>query len=515
MRKLALVCVAALAIRLGLLLFVDFPGIADPNHYFNLGLRLVEGHGFTLDYIWQYNLPPVSIEHPIEHWMPGAAVLAAGAMALLGESVKAALLPFVLLGALLPVLSYAWARRLRLGQDASLFSAAAVAALPELMIYSLRTDTVIPFSICIGGSLLLLQRGFERGESWPFAACGIGVGLAYLTRSDALLLLPTTLVSAAIYPRWGRVRSEGVWARAALLVLAALVVVSPWLIRNLQTFGVLATPELDDMFFFTSHDDHYAYGRDFTLGSMMEAQTLGQIVGKRLFELAAAVKVMIQSLGVLLPVAVAGGVLLLVAERDHRRMLTLAPIAILLAGLLVSYPLLLPYKSQAGSFKKAFVSTLPLVVPVGAYAIERAVTERRFRWATMALVVALAGANAVDAIRLEQAASAEYLSEVRAMAAEAVRLPDMTGDDQLVLMAQDPFILRYVGLRSVMFPSESRDGIIDIAEKYHVDYLLMPADREALDPLLIDETLDPRFTPVADVPGTPFRFFGITRLDAE
>ena len=55
-------------------------------------------------------------------------------------------------------------------------------------------------------------------------------------------------------------------------------------------------------------------------------------------------------------------------------------------------------------------------------------------------------------------------------------------------MSQDPYILRYVGIHSIMFPSEDRDKVIEIAHRYGVDYLLMPANRPALDPLLTGDS---------------------------
>ncbi len=79
--KLLLICLCALVFRLVLLQFVHFPGIADPNHYYNLGVRLVEGHGFTIDYICQYNDNYPTIEHADDYWMPLTGVLPAATMA--------------------------------------------------------------------------------------------------------------------------------------------------------------------------------------------------------------------------------------------------------------------------------------------------------------------------------------------------------------------------------------------------------------------------------------------------
>lgn len=531
-RALLLICVAALVFRLALLPLVSFPGIADPNHYYNMGVRLVEGHGFTIDYIWQYSLPPQSIVHPEEHWMPLTAVLAAAPMALLGESVRAALLPFILLGALLPALAYWAARQLDLAHSSALFAAAALAALPEFVLYSLRTDTLIPCALFECLSILLLVRGLQRARWLDFALSGAAAGLAYLTRNDALLLLPMLVVTLLVY--WRGRRGDATTAPDAqpmsrgsathmpllmpvLLPLVALVVVSPWLVRNLNELGMLGSPETGSMFFFTDHNDHYAFGRHFSLETMLAAQSPAQIVGKRLFELAAAVKVMLQSFDGFLTVAVIGGLLLLLAERrsppqrrrQHARLLALAPVLILLLGILVAYPLLIPYKAQAGSFKKAYLSILPLLLPLGAYALERAVTDRRLRFGAMALVIALLAFNAVDAVRLDAQTASGYLAEIETMAARARALPDTNDDGEIILMTQDPYILRFVGLRSVMFPNEDRDTVIQVARRYAVDYLLMPANRPALDALLTGTAIDDRFVPVESLPGTPFIFYAI------
>jgi hypothetical protein len=95
-------------------------------------------------------------------------------------------------------------------------------------------------------------------------------------------------------------------------------------------------------------------------------------------------------------------------------------------------------------------------------------------------------------------------------AAEIARaLPDTNGDGQLVLMAQDPFMLRFLGLRSVMIPNEDRETVLYVADRYGVDYLLMPPDREALDPIFSGADADTRFTLAARVPGTDYALYGL------
>jgi hypothetical protein len=95
------------------------------------------------------------------------------------------------------------------------------------------------------------------------------------------------------------------------------------------------------------------------------------------------------------------------------------------------------------------------------------------------------------------------------MADQARQLPDSNGDGNMVLMTQDPFFLGYVGISSVIFPFNDRDTVFEVARRYGVDYLLMPADRPALDALLSGDATDSRFVPVESVAGTPFIFYAI------
>ncbi len=520
--KLLLICAGALVFRLLLLQFVHFPGIADPNHYYNLGVRLVEGHGFTIDYIWQYNDLYAAVEHPEDYWMPLTGVLAALPMRLFGVGVTQALLPFVLLGSLLPLVAY-WAARLFGAQeDTRLFVAAAVAALPEFVLNSLRTDTTIPNAILLGACLLLLTDGLRRGRWLSFALSGVAAGLAYLTRSENALLLPMLVVLLVAYrvsaraqraaPLQGTIHGVRRSLYWLLIPLIAVLIALPWSLRTLSVNGTLSTPTTSNMFFLTDYYDHYLFDKHLTLESYLASQTPGQIIGKRLFEMAASVKIMITTLDLFLPIAVLGGALLVLRARDRERGLALAPALILLGGFFVFYTLFAPFKSQGGSFKKAFLSLIPLLLPLAAYALERAITDARLRLGTMALVVALLGANAVDLVRLDAQQASSYLNVIETMAARATRLPDTNGDGKLVLMAEDPFIIRYAGISSVMFPNEDRDTVIAVAQRYGVDYLLMPANRPSLNGLMTGEVVDPRFVFVASVPGTHYSFYA---LDAE
>src|SRR5262245_9700799 len=102
--KLVLICLGALIFRVILAQIVHHPGIGDSNHYYNLVKMLVEGKGFNIDYIWQFNNPPPGpdLTHPDDYWMPLTNIFVAASMSLFGFSVQAAILPFIIMGALVP-----------------------------------------------------------------------------------------------------------------------------------------------------------------------------------------------------------------------------------------------------------------------------------------------------------------------------------------------------------------------------------------------------------------------------
>jgi len=516
--KLALIVLGAFAFRaLLVVLFVRFPGIADPNHYTNMAVRLLDGQGFTIDYIWQYNVPPASIVHPEDHWMPLAAVLAAVPMAVVpgaaSEFNPASLLLFMVSGALLPLVAFRAARQWKLADDVALFAAGAAAVIPELVLNSVRTDTTVPTALFVGVALLAFVEGTRRGGAGWMLLGGAMTGLAWLTRNDALLLFPAFAVYGVL-AWWSGRRGWAAPPRLRWTVfvpLAALLVALPWLARNLNETGRLTSAETADMFFFTDNLDHYAFGRDFTLEGLLAAQTPAQIIGKRLFEAAAGVKVLLEALGGFLAVAVPGGLLLLAARKDRQRLLAGALPLILLLGVFVAYAVFIPYKAQAGSLKKGILMLLPLLLPLGAYAVQQALPNARIRTGAMALALAVLAFWAVDLVRLDAARATGYLGAMRAMAAQARELPDVTGDGELRLMAQDPYMLSFVGLRSIMYPHEDIDTTLEIARRYRIDYLLFPADRPQFAAIQSGAETDPRLTPAGNVPGTNFSFLRVER----
>jgi len=196
-----LLFVIALVVRIAVgNLFVE-PAYPDALYYANLGRELAAGGGFSVDYIWNFvevggTLPAEGVL-PIPsnaHWMPLAALIQVPSIWLLGPTAVASALPFWVLAAATSPLTWF------VGRDAGLSPAGAAAAallvaVPAAVSPFLgQPDNFAPYMFLGALALWLCGRGL-RGHRWSFAAGGLVVGLAFLSRNDGVLLgVPFALV---------------------------------------------------------------------------------------------------------------------------------------------------------------------------------------------------------------------------------------------------------------------------------------------------------------------------------
>ncbi len=496
--RLLAILVAALVFRLLLLSLVRNPGLHDPVHYYNLGRRIAQGQGFTIDYVWHYSRLPDEVRHAIDHWMPLAGVAAAVGISIGGDNAQAALAVFIIAGALLPLLVFAWSKDLNLSDLAALMAAALAAFLPDLVWNSLRTDTTILGAVFVGLAILHFNRGLKSDNWLDLVLTGAFTGLAYLTRNDAVLALPVFAVTIGLRWRLGFSSALSSPFRSYLIILAAFAVVAaPWLMRNQRELGMLGTAETGRMFFMVEHHDHYAYGMPITLESMLQRRTVPELLDKRLFELAAAFKQIAVSMTIPLLVLAALGLGRLIRRREIDRLITLSPPLIWLLGILVAYPILLPLKSQAGSFEKALLTILPLFLPLAVMGLQAMLRRSlRFWIATWGLALLLAYSSYQFA-RDETAMADRYYDSIGVVVNALEALPDRTGDGKLRLMVQDPYVFSLAGFESIMMPLASREDTLELAQRYQIDYLMMPPGRPAFDPLYLGGEVDERFQLVA------------------
>ena len=498
---LLIIVISSLLLRLSLLTFIHNPGLNDQNHYYNLGHRLLNGEGFTIDYVWHYSHIPDEIVHPVDHWMPLAGVAVAIGMTLFGENAQSALFLFILTGAILPVIVYIATKQYEVSDATALIASAFAISIPDFVWNSLRTDTSILNMLLISGSIVAFIHGIKHSRWWAYIFCGVSGGVAYLTRNDSILILPLIFGCGVLYGLWGAkfTKRTNLW-QVVLVFIAFFLTISPWIIRNYQTIGMFGSPETERMFFMVDAKDHYAYNIPITLETMFERLSTGEHITKRLFELLAAFKQMIISLDVVLPLLVPLGFLILISERNLTKIAVALPAVLWISGILVAYPLLLPYKSQSGSFEKAYLTIVPLLLPIAAIAMGKLISDGRWRNIAVIFTVLLMVANSYDLVRLETQRADDVYASVQEAVNQIEALPDVTGDGEIRIMTQDPYIMSYYGISSVMIPfTETREDVLEIATHYDIDYLLMPAARPALDGLFQQNEVDDRFAYIESI----------------
>jgi len=288
-----LVLFVALAVRAWAATQITFPRPEDVAYYVGVARNLVEGRGLVSDAIWSFNTPPLAFPRPaFEVWLPLPSFLAAIPMALFGTTFAAAQLSSIVVGSMVCVLAWrlgadvAAARSMSVGRSRTLALGAGLASavyLP-LVLASVQPDSTMPFAALVlvacllmgrllrpltrpeipsGGPTVLLEwaRGVARSRARDTLLLGITLGLAALTRNEAIWLALTWAVVAwwvagravaagAVRPIRGissvgrpvvnrsEITKFGQWWPSVVFVgLIAILVFAPWAYRDWVEFG--------------------------------------------------------------------------------------------------------------------------------------------------------------------------------------------------------------------------------------------------------------------------------------
>ena len=278
----------ALVIRLLTAWSLQQPGYTDAYYYAVGAQQLNTGQGFEEPFIWNYLNPPESVPHPgYLYWMPLTAIMGWLGQALLGDSFGALQVPFVLMSALLPLVTYAIAWDLTHKQRHAVL-AGLLAVFPGFYAHVLvLPDNFAPFALTGSVCLWAAGRGLRDQKLLWFGLAGLAAGASHLARADGLLLLGIALAAAIagvvprVQPGNGRQEPGHTWLAGVALVLGGyLVVMGPWFLRNWMVFGTPLPGAGIRTMFLTTYDDMFAYGRPLTLQSYLE-WGWGEILGSK------------------------------------------------------------------------------------------------------------------------------------------------------------------------------------------------------------------------------------------
>lgn len=460
---------AALIVRL----FSPAPNYTDAYYHFNAASRLVAGHGLTDPYLWTYigapeRLPESGVFASHTYWMPLTSLIAAVGMFLFGAAgdYGAAQVGLILCYAAAVWLAYALGWRFGRARRHA-WVAGLVALFSGFFVrFWGAVDTFAPYAAFGGGCLIALGAGLERPNSrWRWMLAGTLAALGHLTRADGLLLLIVGYLLLVI----SRGLRPSMRLQAALLLTAGyLVVMTPWLLRNLSAIGTPFPLGGTQAIWFTEYNDLFKFPPDssperlFALGLTDVWETRATALVNNLGTFIA-----VEGLIAMTPLMVIGWFI-------HRRDPFARAFAWYALGLHLAMTFVFPFPGYRGGLFHSAAALVPFWSAFGAAGLDAVVewiARRRRRWRVgmakmvfaTALVALAIGLSFVAAGRAQpDRADPALLSALRALPAGSR------------VMINDVARLYYeTGLPGVVLPNEPPEVIAEIARRYAVTHVVV------------------------------------------
>lgn len=548
-RAYILLALIVLALRLMTALPLEHAGYMDASYTLHVASNLARGRGFVQDIVWNYLEEQRTIPQASNlYWLPLPSLLAGIAMMLFGISYRAAQIPFILLSVVPPLFAFYLERRIYARHDYAWMAGLLTAFSGFYTIYWVSPDNFTPFAVTADFALLFLALGVLDRDWKKFFIAGIFVGLAQLARADAILLLPvipilmwlreriefaaTTTPSLPPQTRQANSIAAGrfrVFVAANLFAwIGFLVVITPWLIRNILAVGSLFAPGGTRTLWLLNYDEFFSYDVSrLTLQRYLE-WGIGNILASKFDALVFVILVLL--FGVwqifLAPFAAVG-------FWKMRARVELQAALIYLALLMLAMAFVFTFPATHGSMLHSAVALAAfgaVAVPPGLDAAVEWIAKRRRTWNVAqaqkffrAGAIALAfffsvylyaqgvwippGANSATPLWNER--DSEYAAIDRELDARGV-----PGDSPIITI-DPPSFVNQTGRRSIYLPTESVDAIFDAAHQFNARYLVLQFDKPVTLRALYDghatiEGLNPIAT-TQDASGRPVTLFELMR----
>lgn len=517
MGSLIALYVAALAARVAAGIAFLGPAYTDSAYYVDVARQLAAGHGLNVPFVWAFlevggHIPAMgTLPIPSNaHWLPLASLVQVPSIWLLGPTDLASQLPFWLAGATLAPLTYLIGRDAGLPRWICLAGGALMVAPGAFTPFLGQPDNFGLYGPLGAGALWACARGL-RGQRRAFVLGGLLVGLASLARNDGVLLgVPFALAFGL--ERWrtlrrgASLRAPGPigWASAVGCFALFLLVMAPWWVRQIATFGALLPSATSGrLLWITTYEQTFS-----TVGSPGPAtflsQGLGPLIASRIGGSAAAI-----GLFAYLPFAVVLAPLVAVGAWIRRRDSSFAPWLIYGFTLLASSTFLFALQVPSGNFIHSAIALVPhadLLMLLGLQGVVGWIARRRPAWrAETASRFFATGAVAIVALfalgsSLQTVAGwRAYRSGLAPIAAQVRSLP--AGD---VVLSSDPAGLWYLaGRPGVVTPADPLPVVEQAAQAYGARWLVLDASSivPSLQPVLSGAVRPPWLSrPLLSVP---------------
>ncbi|MBI4737969.1 glycosyltransferase [Candidatus Woesearchaeota archaeon] len=466
----------AFLVRLLVILPIEHPNHADHSFYVQVAENLYAGRGFVIDYVWNFHYLPAFTMHPSDYWMPLLSVLILLSFKVFGVSVQAAQLPGVLFGALLVPLTYYISLHEFGSRRQAVFAGALVAS--QIGFFQVLPDTA-PVNSFLVAIALLLVPGYS--SLLNTASLGVIVGLAYLTRPDAILVL-FIIVVGIVFQRIGSWRFKA--GRIVLLLGLCIVTTAPWLIRNYVVFGSAVPFPLTALVGMSNFEDFYSVGVSLRHPSWPSLWTM---MSQLNYNLNAIWGLVGWPVFLFIPMSVS-------RPRQWARTWFWLP-WLCLATYVFFYSTLGAGLAEQGSISRSIQSFVPFFAIWASAGLEKFSAELQQVSARLHPRIMFMGLGMLlivfSIVRSSKVVLESYRSDVelRAKMSFIGRAIDrFQPPESAVVMTRSPWALNYsLRAAAVQIPNNDLMTIYEIASRYHVDYLVLEEGLNDIRPAFASE----------------------------
>ncbi len=528
-RDLLWLAVLALALRLSATIPIRQPGYMDAAYYYDIALNLARGQGLTEPFLWNYLDNPAGLPHPSHlYWMPLPTLIAWAGLALFGPTYRAAQLPFAVLSALLPLVSY-WVALQTTGSRRHAWLAGLLTVFSGFyVLYWSHADNFTLFALAGSLSLVAAWRASQarqKSEMWGWAlGAGVLAGLAHLSRADGPLLLVAIAISNVKYqipndksqatnPKSQMANGKSlvsyfqfdIW-HLIFVLLGYTLIMLPWFARDWVVAGSPLPATGAQSIWLTTYDDLFSYGRELSSSTYL-AWGASNILSSKLDALWLNTQTLIAVLGMvfLAPLLLVGGWRL----RRH----PLYQLAAWYGALLfLAMTFVFTFPGQRGGLFHSGGALLPFIFAAALVGLDAAVewaAARRRGWDAR-LAMQMFGAGLVGMAILVSGFLYYRGAIARARQPEAAApystlaawLAGRGEANALVMVGDPPGYWYYGGGPSIVVPNEPVETALAVADRYGAHYLILDANRPApLAALYEGTTTHPRLSLAESLPG--------------
>ena len=486
--------------------FVDNPGYMDAEYYFYGGQRIASGYGFSEMILWNYLDDPDGIPHPSHgYWMPLTSMLTALGMIVFGNtSFNAGRTSFLLIAGLIPVVTGALAYSFTY-RKSSAFLGGSLAALSGFYVPFMVTTDSFGIYALIGGLIMLIlglhsKGGGQRNRhfvSFKFLILGMMTGLMFLTRTDGFIWF-MVLVAFIIGNQMKKngqnlgtrhkyqtniwMRFPWIGAELLFLVVGFIVIIAPWIYRNLSVYNAPFSPGGWRILWLTTYDEIFTFPATNLSFTHWIASGLSKILQARIWALGQNLQttLAVQGMIFILPLILIG----MWESRQDTRVWIGGSIWVFVFILMT---FILPFVGARGGFFHAGAALSPFFLAMVPIGLERFIQwgERIRKWkpekarlgfSILLILSALFFTTAVVYIRVIGIASDEIAWESEQKfyhRADQYLITHGIQPEEIILVINPPGYIVATGRSAIAIPEGDENTLVDVAQQHHATYIIL------------------------------------------